>query len=115
MRSGISQEYYQEWVRGDTISFGVEFADLTATINEVYLSCRQYYGAPSYVFQVKMSDGYITTDGNGKFFFRVPPEMTADLAPGLYVYDVQFDYDGQDVVTPMIGPLKLTYGVTEGE
>ena len=115
---GITQRMALSMIRGDTFTMPFEIENLTTTIDEIYFSCRTAFGASNYVFQVKMTttseNGEVTDQGDGKYLVRVAPVATENLMPGQYVYDLQIDY-GDDVLTPLIGTLKIDYGVTEGE
>lgn len=115
---GVTQRMALSMIRGDTLTIPFEIENLTTTLDEIYFSCRTAFGASDYVFQVKMSasstEGEVTNQGDGKYLVRVAPVATASLTPGQYVYDLEIDY-GDDVLTPLIGTLKIDYGVTEGE
>lgn len=109
--SSITQNVFLEMVRGDTLGLGIQFTNLASPIDEVVLSCRTEFGSPTLVFQGSLTGGEVTTDG-GNVYICIPPERTASLTPGMYVYDVEITV-GDDVVTPLIGNLRILYGVTE--
>ena len=113
---GFTQRMALSMIRGDTFTLPFEIDNLSTTLDEIYFSCRTAFGAPEYVFQVKMTatsdNGEVTDQGDGKYLVRVAPVATENLAPGTYVYDLEFNY-GPDVMTPLIGTLKIEYGVTE--
>lgn len=111
---GITERMALSMIRGDTLTIAFEIENLQETLDEVFFSCRTAFGASSYVFQVSMTGGGVTQQDDGKYVVRVAPELTANLTPAQYVYDLQIDY-GDDVLTPLIGTLKIDYGVTEGE
>lgn len=107
----ITQNVFLEMVRGDTLGIGLQFDNLSGTIDEVVMSCRPAFGAASLTFQGSTAGGEVTVDG-GNVYICIPPEATEAVAPGMYVYDVQIT-SGADVFTPLLGNLKILYGVTE--
>lgn len=109
--NSITQNIYLELVRGDTLGLGLEFKNLSATIDEVVMTCRPEFGSPTVIFSGSLTGGEVTVDG-GSVYIAIPPSATAAVTPGMYVYDVEITV-GSDVYTPMIGNLKLRYGVTE--
>lgn len=110
-RNSITQNIYLEMVRGDTLGLGLEFTNLDATIDEVVMTCRPAFGSGTVTFFGSLTGGEVTVDG-GRIYINIPPERTASLTPGMYVYDVEITV-GDDVVTPLIGNLRILYGVTE--
>ena len=115
---GVTQRMALSMIRGDTLTIGFEIDNLSEDLDEVYFSCRTAFGASDYIFQVSLTgqsvNGSVTKESDGKYRVRVAPIATANLTPGQYVYDLEFEY-GDDVLTPLIGSLKIDYGVTEGE
>ena len=115
---GVTQRMALSMIRGDTLTIGFEIDNLSEDLDEVYFSCRTAFGASDYIFQVSLTgqsvNGSVTKESDGKYRVRVAPIATANLTPGQYVYDLEFEY-GDDVLTPLIGTLKIDYGVTEGE
>ena len=114
---GVTQRMALSMIRGDTLTIGFEIDNLSETVDNVFFSCREAFGASDYLFQVSMTTstaGSVTVDEDGKYLVRVAPATTENITPGNYVYDLQVNY-GIDVFTPLIGQLKIDYGVTEGE
>lgn len=107
----ITQNVFLEMVRGDTLGIGLQFDNLSGTIDEVYMSCRSRFGAPDLVFQGSTTGGEVTVDG-GNVYICIPPAATENVTPGMYVYDVEIT-SGADVFTPLLGNLRILYGVTE--
>lgn len=107
----ITQNVFLEMVRGDTLGLGIQFENLSGTIDEVVMSCRPRFGAPDLTFQGSLTGGEVTVDG-GNVYICIPPASTENVAPGMYVYDVQIT-SGANVYTPLRGNLRILYGVTE--
>lgn len=99
-----------EHTRGDTIEFYVLIEDFVGTVSTVRFSCRTDYDNSSYIFQKTLNNG-ITDMGNGLYKVRAAPADTANVTPGMYVYDVEFAI-GSDVYTPLKGALHITPDVT---
>lgn len=109
--NSITQNIFLEMVRGDTLGVALEIANLSATISEVTMTCRPSYGSPTVVFSGSLTGGEVTVD-NGRIYICIPPSATESVTPGMYVYDIEIE-SGSDVYTPMIGNLRIIYGVTE--
>ena len=110
----ITQNVNLNMIRGDTLSIGVEFTNLTDDLDGAYFSCKQSYSANSYIFQKSLATGGgITKESTGVYRIRVAPADTENVAPGNYVYDLQIQIDN-DILTILIGTLTIGYGVTEG-
>lgn len=98
-----------QMVRGDTLSFAVEFVGLTQNLVSAYFTVRAAHDSEVLV-QKSLSDG-ITKISTGKYRVRVAPADTASLTPGGYVYDFQVGI-GSDIYTPLYGYLVLIDDVT---
>lgn len=109
----LTQNIPLSMIRGDTLSLGFEIEGLTDDLDEVYFSCRTALGTNTYVFQGSLTGGEVTKVDTGKYQVRIPPSYTANLEPNTYVYDLEVTL-GTDVFTPLIGKLKINYGVSEG-
>lgn len=109
--NSITQNIFLEMVRGDTLGVALEIANLSATIDEVTMTCRPSYGSPTVAFSGSLTGGDVTVD-SGRIYICIPPSATESLTPGMYVYDIEIK-SGSDVYTPMIGNLHIMYGVTE--
>lgn len=110
--NSITQNIYLELVRGDTLGLALEFKNLTSAIDEVTMTCRPEFGSPTVVFSGSVTGGEVTVDG-GNVYISIPPSATAAVIPGMYVYDIEVETANGDIATPMIGNLKIIYGVTE--
>ena len=98
-------------VKGDTLSFGMEFEGLDQDLSAAYFSCKMDYTDDEYAFQKALNDG-ITKVSTGKYRVRIAPADTADLDAGLYRYDLQISVNS-DVFTLMRGVLDIQEEVTE--
>ena len=113
MIGSLTQKIFLQMIKGDTLSLGFTVDGLTADLDEVYFSCRTEYGSPTYVFQASLTGGQVTKVATGQYLVTVPPSNTANVAPGDYVYDLEVTL-GTNVFTPLIGTLKIDWGVSEG-
>lgn len=97
-------------VRGDTLSFGMEFTGLDQDLDTAYFTARDNYNG-TILFQKSLANG-ITKVETGKYRVRVAPADTASAISGMYVYDLQIGVNG-DIFTLMRGILELQHDVTE--
>ena len=97
-------------VRGDTLSFGLEFEGLEQDLDTAYMSCKSSYSATSNSFQKSLGNG-ITKVETGKYRVRVAPADTANLTAGTYYYDLQIGVN-DDIFTIMYGSLTLLPDIT---
>lgn len=67
------------------------------------LTVKRHASDENYVFQLDMTE-------DGGFVF--PPEMTKNLTPGKYVYDVEITHGDGTIQTIAIGTYKLLPDVT---
>lgn len=96
-------------VRGDTLSFGMEFDGLDQSLESAYFTARDGYEG-KILFQKSLGDG-ITETETGKYAVRVAPEDTETAKAGQYYYDLEISING-DVFTVLIGTLTLMQDVT---
>ena len=97
-------------VRGDTLSFGMEFEGLDQDLTSAYFSCKKSYSDASYAFQKSLGSG-ITKVETGKYSVRVAPSDTSALDAGNYFYDLQVSANS-DVFTILRGMLTILPEVT---
>lgn len=97
-------------VRGDTLSFGMEFEGLNQDLDSAYFTAKDSYLNPVPLFQKSIGDG-ITKVETGVYRVRVAPTDTDTATPGTYYYDLQVTLNG-DVFTIMKGTLTIDYDVT---
>ena len=109
-----TQNLSMSLICGDTLTFYLVFDGdgLTEDLTEAWFSCKQSFTDTSYVFQKTITNGGITKESTNRYLVRVAPEDTLDVTPGVYKYDVQYQY-GDDVFTPLVGDLVLYPGVTD--
>ena len=102
-------EYNISMIRGDTLSFGVEFEDLGQDLDTAFFTARQSYNGPV-VFQLSLGNG-IEKVSTGVYRVRLAPSATASLAAGNYYYDFQIGVNS-DIFTLLIGVLEIAHDVT---
>lgn len=100
-----------ELVKGDTLSFGMEFQEYTDGLSSAYFSVKKNRTDKSYIFQKSLGNG-ITESSKTEYVIRVAPEDTENLEVGQYYYDLQISADG-DVFTVLRGILNLYWPVTD--
>lgn len=93
-----------EMVRGDTLSFGIEFEGLDQDLDAAYFTVRNRNN-DGQILQKSIGDGITKTEAN-KYRVRVAPEDTANVTPGVYNYDLEITV-GDDVYTILRGTLQL--------
>ena len=98
-------------VKGDTVSFGVEFEGLTQDLETAFFSCKKDLDETGYIFQKSIGNG-ISKVGDGQYTVRIAPEDTEDLDVGEYFYDLQVSLNS-DVFTILRGVLFIEFDVTE--
>lgn len=98
-----------QMIRGDTLSFQVEFVDPIGSINSVYFTCRRSPNE-SIVFQKSINNGVSLIDGSS-FRVKISPNDTKDLPARTYVYDLQVGI-GSDVYTVLIGDFDIEQDIT---
>ena len=112
----MAQIYDIQFVRGDTFSFVFEVEDLTADLTTAYFSCKEdpSNDGEDYKFQKKLNNGIEKISATG-YRVKIESEDTESLEVGTtYYYDLQLNING-DVITPMLGKLKLDQDVTRGK
>lgn len=105
----VATDRFVSMVKGDTLSFGLEFEGLDQDLDTAYLTCRKNFTeAP--VFQKSLGDG-ITKQDVSHYVIRVAPEDTAGLQAGKYYYDLEIGANG-DKFTILKGILELERDIT---
>lgn len=99
------------FTRGDTYIIGFEVKNLESELDAAYFTCREdkLRETPE-LFQLTLEDG-INYLGNNKYQIVIASNLTANLAPGTYYYDLELAKD-DSVKTALKGKLKLTWDVT---
>ena len=101
--------------RGDlhSIPFGVYVDEelYAEEMDDIYFTVKRHHYDREFIFQKRVSDGSIATDGQGSYVVKILPEDTNGLQLGMY------DFDFEVVRMPNIkrtfaGTLELTKEVT---
>lgn len=100
-------------VRGDTLAFNFEVQGVTDSVDldGASFTVKSDKNDIDTVFQLSLGDG-IESLGDGVYSVRARPDLTADLEPNTYYYDLLIVI-GYDKFTIMNGKLIIKKGVTE--
>ena len=96
-------------IRGDTLSFGVEFTGMDQDLDSAYFTVKKSYDG-DIIFQKSIDDG-ITKEEDYKYRVRVAPADTYDIEAGQYYYDFEININS-DTYTLLIGVLNVAEDVT---
>ena len=102
--------YQINMVKGDTLSFGLEFEGLGQNLDSAFMTVKKNALDEEPIFQKSLTNG-ITKQEDFKYIVRVAPDDTKDLDAGQYAFDVQIGVNG-DIFTIMLGVLILSQDVT---
>lgn len=97
-------------VRGDTLSFGIEYDGTTQDLDEAFFTCRKSAASEQVIFQKSIRYG-ITRVATGQYIVRVDPSDTRNLEAGAYYYDFEIRLNG-DVFTLLKGALIIEQDFT---
>lgn len=103
--------YQIDMVRGDSLSFGLEFEGLGQNLDSADFTVKKDDSDATVLIHKDLSDGISKTE-DYKYIVRLAPEDTADLDAGYYHFDMQIGVNS-DIFTIMLGILVLEQGVTE--
>jgi hypothetical protein len=103
--------YQIDMVRGDSLSFGLEFEGLGQNLDSADFTVKKDDSDATVLIHKDLSDGISKTE-DYKYIVRLAPEDTADLDAGYYHFDMQVGVN-TDIFTIMLGILVLEQGVTE--
>lgn len=92
-------------VRGDTLSFGLEFEGLDQDLDCASFVCGREYGSRDVVINKTIGNGIWKQDDT-HYGVRIAPEDTKDLDGMIYYYDLQVGANG-DIFTILHGKLLL--------
>lgn len=106
----VYPNYQIDMVKGDTLSFGLEFDGLGQDLDTADFTVKVNATDPTALIHKSLGHG-ITKQEDYKYIIRMDPEDTADLDAGSYNFDVQISANG-DVFTIMLGVLILEQDVT---
>ena len=100
-------------IRGDTFAFNFIINDV---LGGAYLSAKTTTDKTDtkYVFQKTLNDGIELIGqeaGQYTYAVRIAPEDTNNLDTGKYYYDLQLEIN-DDVYTPLMGKINITYDIT---
>lgn len=101
--------YHITMVRGDTLSFGLEFSGLDKDLDSAFFTVKENPDE-RIVFEKRLGSG-ITKAEENQYVVRVAPEDTKALEPKNYHFDLEITVNG-DVFTIMKGILELEHDVT---
>lgn len=103
--------YQIDMVRGDSLSFGLEFEGLGQNLDSADFTVKKDDSDATVLIHKDLTDGISKTE-DYKYIVRLAPEDTADLDAGYYHFDMQVGVN-TDIFTIMLGILVLEQGVTE--
>jgi len=101
--------YQINMIRGDTLSFNLEFTGLNQDLTTADFTVKEYEDG-DIIFQKKLGAG-ITKQDSSHYCVRIAPADTQALVPKNYHFDLEITING-DVFTIMIGILVLEEDVT---
>lgn len=104
------EERYITVVRGDSLSFGMEFMELEGALDEAAFSVRTDPEAEECAAESTLNNG-ITMNDNSHYVVRLAPEQTAALEIGKYWYDL-YIRAGEDAYTLMRGVLEIVPNIS---
>ena len=96
-------------IRGDTVSFGLEFDGLDQDLDTAFFTCK-YNHSDEILFKKSLSDG-ITKDDDNYYIVRIAPNDTAGAEAGKYYYELQIGVNG-DYFTILKGVFEIEADVT---
>lgn len=105
--------------RGDIrpVTFTIANADGTppdVEFDEIYFTVKRNYVDTKYLFQKRLTDGKITSEGEGVYSLVIQAEDTDGLGIGSYVFDIEI-VAGTAIKQTTVGTLELTNEVTFAE
>lgn len=80
-------------------------------MDEIYFTVKKHYYDKRFIFQKKLSDGTIDTDGEGTYMLTIEPSDTEELDFGSYDFDIEI-IRNPDIKRTFVGTLELTKEVT---
>lgn len=104
-------------VKGDTLQFGFLIKGLAgATPEHITFTCKKSVEDETPLFAAEYPEqitqhSYTPEDDILFYVCRIPPEFTADVQPGRYIYDLQIKVNS-DVITLLNGHLSIEPEVT---
>ena len=95
--------------QGDQLTFTVTFKNLNSSISSIELGAKKSLEQESYDVYLYLNNGIYRLASN-KYQITIPPEITADLEPAWYFYDLKIKI-GSVVKTPLSGKLIIQESV----
>lgn len=102
-----------EMTKGDTLSFGIEIADLGQEIESAYFTVKNNYDDETPLFQKTLNNGIQLDHIDGKDYYykvRIAPEDTKNLEPKKYYYDLEITVN-LDTFTILKGILDIDFDI----
>ena len=96
-------------IRGDTLSFNLEFTGLNQDLTTADFTVKEYEDG-DIIFQKKLGAG-ITKQDSSHYCVRIAPADTEELVAKSYHFDLEITTNG-DVYTIMRGILEIEKDVT---
>lgn len=101
--------------RGDVyvVPFGV-YINCEQThdqMDNIYFTVKKHHYDHDYIFQKRLSDGSISTDGEGGYILTIDPEDTNQLSLGMYEFDFEI-VKLPEIKKTFAGEFELTREVT---
>lgn len=106
----IYPNYRIDMVKGDTLSFGLEFEGLGQDLSSADFTVKVNATDSTALIHKDLNDGIIKKQDN-QYIVKLVPEDTKDLDAGMYHFDLQISANS-DVFTPLLGVLVLVQDVT---
>lgn len=98
--------------QGDDMSFTITFKNLNTSINSIELGAKRSLDQESYDVYLYENQG-ITKLASNKYLINISPEITADLEPAWYFYQLKCRIGGIPR-TPLKGKLIIQEAVIHG-
>lgn len=106
----IYPNYRIDMVRGDTLSFGLEFEGLGQDLATADFTVKKNATDSVALIHKDLTDG-IMKKQDYQYIVKLMPEDTAELDVGTYHFDLQISANN-DVFTPLIGLFVIEQDVT---
>ncbi len=98
-------------IKGNNISFKVEFNDLESEVTGAYMSAKKKVNDTAYAFQVSLGNGISIIPDTNSYLVNVPTTLTKNLECGSYYYDLTFVI-GTTVITLLNGIMTVNPNIT---
>lgn len=103
-----------EFPRGDSYTRGFVMkrneSAVTIPFDEIYFTVKKIYTDKSFVFQKKLTEGGIVSDGEGHYTLFIEPDDTNRL--DFAEFDCDFEFILGEEKKTFVGKMKLTKEVT---